>query len=124
MVNVRQSGTAAELELRRALHARGLRYRVDRPLLPGRRRRVDIAFGPARVAVFVDGCFWHGCPLHASWPSKNADFWRNKIETNRRRDEDTNAQLAKAGWQVVRVWEHDDPAIAADRIEALVRHAA
>ena len=123
MKKVRQTGTAAEMELRRALHARGLRYRVDAPVLPDKRRRVDIAFSSARVAVFVDGCFWHGCPDHATWPASNADFWRQKIETNQRRDRDTDAQLRKAGWQVLRVWEHENAAQAATRVEALVRGA-
>ena len=121
MKKVRRSGTSAEMDLRRALHARGLRYRVNAPVLPDKRRRVDIAFLSARVAVFVDGCFWHGCPEHATWPVNNPDFWREKIETNRRRDRDTDAQLEKAGWRVVRVWEHEDPGLAATHIETLVR---
>jgi len=123
MKKVRRAGTSAEMELRRALHARGLRYRVNAPVLPDKRRRVDIAFPAARVAVFVDGCFWHGCPEHATWPASNADFWRQKIETNRRRDRDTDAQLREAGWQVLRVWEHEDPETMAIRIEARVRAA-
>jgi DNA mismatch endonuclease, patch repair protein len=123
MKKVRRAGTSAEMELRRALHARGLRYRVNVPVLPDKRRRVDIAFSAARVAVFVDGCFWHGCPEHATWPASNADFWRRKIETNQRRDRDTDAQLRNRGWQVVRVWEHEDPEQMATRIENLVRAA-
>jgi DNA mismatch endonuclease, patch repair protein len=123
MKKVRRTGTSAEMELRRALHARGLRYRVNAAALPDKRRRVDIAFPATRVAVFVDGCFWHGCPDHATWPASNADFWRQKIETNRRRDRDTDAQLQNAGWQVLRIWEHEDPASAADRIESAVRDA-
>jgi DNA mismatch endonuclease (patch repair protein) len=98
-----------------------LRYRVDRPVLRELRRRPDIVFNPARVAVFVDGCFWHGCPQHATWPKHNADFWREKIETNRQRDVDTDLRFEGAGWQVVRVWEHEDVMAAADRIETLVR---
>gem|GEM_PF-932800 len=121
MAAVRRSDTSAELRLRRELHARGLRYRVDVPVLPDRRRRADIVFRTQRVVVFVDGCFWHGCPQHASWPAKNAEFWRQKIEANRRRDTDTNARLEGVGWRVVRIWEHDDPSRAADRIEALIR---
>ncbi len=113
--------TKAEIELRRILHRRGLRYRVDQPVLPGVRRRVDLVFARARVAVMVDGCFWHGCPEHATWPAHNADFWREKIESNRLRDRDTDERLDEAGWLVVRVWEHTDPLEAADRIEALVR---
>jgi len=112
--------TSPEVRLRRALHAAGLRYRVDRAVLPGLRRRPDIVFGPARVAVFVDGCFWHGCPEHATWPKNNAEFWREKIETNRQRDRDTDRRFAEAGWQVVRVWEHEDPLRAASEIQSLV----
>jgi len=113
--------TAPEIALRRELHARGLRFRVDRAVLPDRRRRVDIVFGPARVAAMIDGCFWHGCPEHGTSPKANAWFWRDKIATNQRRDRDTDLRLADAGWTVVRVWEHEDPVLAADRIEAIVR---
>jgi len=113
--------TKPELQLRHALFERGLRYKVDRVVLPDVRRRADLVFTRARVAVFVDGCFWHGCPEHATWPAHNASFWREKIETNRRRDRDTDDRLAEAGWQVVRVWEHENVATAADRIEQLVR---
>jgi DNA mismatch endonuclease (patch repair protein) len=113
--------TAPEVKLRRLLHAAGLRYRIDRPALPGLRRRPDIVFGPSKVAVFVDGCFWHGCPEHATWPKNNAEFWRKKIETNRERDRDTDQRLGDAGWEVIRVWEHEDPAPAASRIERIVR---
>lgn len=121
MSRTRRRDTKPELELRRALHARGLRFRVDRSVLADRRRRPDIVFGPARVVVFVDGCFWHGCPEHATWPASNPDFWREKIETNRLRDRDTDERLAAEGWEVVRVWEHEEPTAAADRIERLVR---
>ncbi len=113
--------TRPEIALRSVLHRRGLRFRVDRAVLPDRRRRADIVFGPLRVAIFVDGCFWHGCPEHGSWPKANSEFWRDKIETNRRRDEDTNERLQVEGWAVVRVWEHEDPGVAADRIEQLLR---
>lgn len=113
--------TAPEIALRRELHARGLRFRVDRAVLPDRRRRVDIVFGLARVAAMIDGCFWHGCPEHGTSPKANASFWRDKITTNQRRDRDTNLRLAEAGWLVVRVWEHEDPVLAADRIETVVR---
>lgn len=113
--------TKAELELRRILHRRGLRYLVDRQVVEGVRRRADLVFPRARVAVMVDGCFWHGCPEHATWPAHNAEFWQEKIETNRQRDRDTDQRLSEAGWDVVRVWEHEDPREAADRIERLVR---
>jgi DNA mismatch endonuclease, patch repair protein len=123
MKKVRRADTSAEMQVRRLLHARGLRYRVDCPVLSDKRRRVDIAFPSARVAVFVDGCFWHGCPEHATWPASNAGFWRQKIETNRRRDRDTDEQLRKAGWQVIRIWEHEDPEQVATQVETLVRSA-
>ncbi len=116
MVRTGRRDTKPEVELRRALHARGLRFRVDRPVLRGVRRRADIVFGPAHVAVFVDGCFWHGCPVHATWPQKNADFWREKIETNRLRDRDTDRRLQEAGWKVIRIWEHEHIDQAADRV--------
>lgn len=114
--------TAPEVALRRELYARGLRFRVDRAVLPDlRRRRMDIVFGPARVAVLVDGCFWHGCPEHATQPKANAEFWREKLRRNIERDRDTDEQLRCAGWLVIRVWEHEDATAAADRIETSVR---
>ena len=112
--------TGVELALRRALHALGLRYRVHRRPIAGVRREADVVFTRARVAVFVDGCFWHGCPEHVTWPKTNPEFWRAKIETNRGRDRDTDARLAAAGWRVVRVWEHEDPATAAARVRAVI----
>jgi DNA mismatch endonuclease (patch repair protein) len=113
--------TPAELRLRSELHRAGLRYRVDRRVLTGTRRRADIVFTAARVAVFVDGCFWHGCPDHGSWPKRNAVWWKEKIESNRRRDADTDARLEAEGWVSVRVWEHEDAGTAAARIVGLVR---
>ena len=116
----RRRDTAAEIAIRRALHAGGLRFRVDRPVLPGMRRRADIVFVTAKVAVFVDGCFWHCCPIHRTHPRANAKWWAAKLEANRRRDGDTNRQLRKAGWMVTRVWEHEAPEDAAARIIKLV----
>lgn len=113
MARVHQRGTDVEIELRRALHALGLRYRLQVPLLTKPRRVVDIVFPGPRVAVFVDGCFWHGCPLHATWPKENAEFWRAKIEANRARDADTTRRLRELGWEVIRVWSHEDPVEAA-----------
>lgn len=112
--------TAPEVALRRRLHAMGLRFRVHRRLLSNRRRTTDIVFGPAKVAVYVDGCFWHGCPQHYREPMHNADYWRPKIERNRARDEETDAALRSLGWEVVRVWEHEEVGQAAARIAALV----
>lgn len=112
--------THPELALRRLLHARGLRFRVDRPILASA-RRADIVFSTAKVAVFVDGCFWHHCPIHRTFPKANAAWWAEKLRTNRRRDLDTNRKLRKAGWHVERVWEHEAPLKAAERIIALLR---
>jgi len=94
---------------------------VHRPLLPNRRYKVDIAFPRQRVAVFVDGCFWHGCPEHSRPTKSHTKWWADKIEANRQRDAHTTEALADAGWVVVRIWEHEDPADAAERIETVVR---
>lgn len=123
MAKVRQKGTGAEVELRHELYRNGLRYRVGYVVMQRPRRVADIAFPGLRIAVFVDGCFWHGCPEHASWPKQNAEFWRHKIETNRSRDADTDARLEANGWKVVRVWEHDSPVTAAEAISKLVAEA-
>ncbi|MFF4100358.1 very short patch repair endonuclease [Streptomyces sp. NPDC001903] len=121
MSRQRSKNTGIEIALRSALHAAGLRYRVHRRPVKGVRREADIVFGPARVAVFVDGCFWHGCPEHATWPRRNAEFWRAKIEGNRARDHDTDRRLADSGWLSVRVWEHETVQEAAARVDGIVR---
>jgi DNA mismatch endonuclease, patch repair protein len=115
----RRRDTKPELLLRSALWQRGLRYRVDYPVV-GRRRRADIAFTRAKVAVFVDGCFWHGCPQHGTLPKNNADWWRAKLTANITRDRTTDRYLQEAGWLVMRFWEHDDPSGAADKVEQAV----
>jgi len=107
-----------EVALRKELHQRGLRFRVNLPGLPG---RPDIAFTKARVAVFVDGCFWHACPEHGVLPKNNRAWWQAKLEGNISRDERKDAELAELGWRVVHVWEHEPVTEAADRIEALWR---
>ncbi len=121
MLAARQRDTAPEMALRSAIHRRGLRYRVDVSPIEGLGRRADVVFRPTRVAVFVDGCFWHGCPIHGTWPKANAEFWREKIERNRQRDADTDRRLAEVGWKVIRVWEHEDPEEAAEKICEVVR---
>jgi DNA mismatch endonuclease (patch repair protein) len=121
MQQQRRRDTRPELELRRALHAAGLRYRVERPVIPGMRRRADIVFGPAKVAVFVDGCFWHMCPQHATAPKANANWWREKLERNRARDRESDRLLHEQGWFPVRVWEHEDMAEAALTVADVVR---
>ena len=117
-----QRDTRPELALRRLLHARGLRYLVDAPLpLSGSRRRSDLTFVRARVVVFVDGCFWHGCPEHATRPRSNAAWWGEKLAANKARDADTDARMREAGWIVVRIWEHEPADRAANMVEAVVR---
>lgn len=119
MTRQRRRDTKPEMSIRRLLHARGLRYRVDAPL-PGMRRRADLVFRSSRVAVFVDGCFWHGCPEHGTTPKKNAAWWTEKIDTNVKRDRDTDRRLTADGWVVVRIWEHDAPQVAAARVGEIV----
>jgi DNA mismatch endonuclease, patch repair protein len=122
MENQQRRDTAPELALRHELWHRGLRYRVDvAPMSSSRRRRADLVFTGARVAVFVDGCFWHGCPHHGTLPKTNGPWWRAKLAANKERDADTDRLLAADHWRVIRVWEHEDPARAASRIERLVR---
>jgi DNA mismatch endonuclease (patch repair protein) len=111
--------TAAEVGLRRALHRRGLRYRLQVRLLP--RRTCDIVFSRARVVVDVRSCFWHRCPIHHSMPKSNPEWWEAKLSRTVARDAETTTRLAELGWTVVVVWEHDDHDDAADRIAALVR---
>ena len=115
----RRQDTKPELLLRSELHAEGLRYRVHHPL-PGLRRRADVAFPKARVAVFVDGCFWHRCPQHGTQPGNNGEWWEAKLAGNVERDRDTDRQLAKMGWRVIRVWEHEATNQAAQRIARMV----
>lgn len=103
----------AELAVRRLLHAAGYRYRIHYPVLGLPRRTIDIAFTRAKVAVFIDGCFWHDCPEHGTRPISNASWWAAKLDANVARDRDTTAHLERAGWLVLRVWEHEPPQAAA-----------
>jgi DNA mismatch endonuclease (patch repair protein) len=112
--------TEPELALRRAVHALGLRYRVSARPLASVRRTADLVFTTEKVAVFLDGCFWHGCLTHHTVAAANARFWADKVKDNRTRDRDTDSQLVAAGWVSVRIWEHEDPIQAAERIHALV----
>lgn len=117
----RTRDTAPEIALRRELHRRGMRYRVDMAPPGTGRRRADVVFTRARVAVFVDGCFWHRCPEHSMAPKSNAAWWQEKFDRNVKRDREVDASLAEAGWTVVRVWEHEDPEAAADRVAAALQ---
>jgi DNA mismatch endonuclease, patch repair protein len=117
----RSRDTRPELALRSRLHALGLRYRVAVRPIPSIRRTADVVFTRPRVAVFVDGCYWHGCAQHHRPAKKNVEFWTQKIDQNRKRDAETDQLLEQAGWSVVRVWEHEDPLLAAQRILQAVR---
>jgi DNA mismatch endonuclease, patch repair protein len=118
MQRMPRSSSGPEMAIRRELHGRGLRFRVNHPRLPG---RPDIAFTAARIAVFIDGCFWHSCPDHSVLPKNNRDWWRSKLERNVERDREKDALLEKLGWTVLHVWEHKEPLEAADEIEQLWR---
>lgn len=113
-------GTAPEMALRRELHARGRRYRVCYPVPGASRLSIDIAFIRARLAVFVDGCYWHGCPAHGTRPQSNSSWWVQKFAANKARDEDTNSLLEEEGWRVLRLWEHPDVSEGVDLLESLL----
>jgi DNA (cytosine-5)-methyltransferase 1 len=119
MLNTKRRDTKPELELRSALHRLGLRFRVDVPI-NGSRRRSDIVLTRDKVVVYVDGCFWHGCPEHGTIPKQNRQWWIDKLVANRQRDDDTDADLAAHGWTVLRFWEHEDPLGAAAAVRDVV----
>lgn len=124
MSTLARRDTKPEVALRRELHRRGLRFRVQVSVPGNRRRTIDIAFTRTKLAVFVDGCFWHGCPQHRNEPRTNAEWWSWKVDRNTIRDRDTDRLLAAAGWHVLRVWEHETPEDAADRVEQAWRRTA
>ncbi|MEU4167582.1 very short patch repair endonuclease [Streptomyces sp. NPDC026665] len=110
--------TAPEIAVRRLLHSSGLRYRVNVPVPGMPRRTIDIVFGKAKLAVFMDGCFWHGCPEHATHPKANAEWWRAKLNKNMTRDRETTDHLLALGWTVLRFWEHESSSEVARTIQA------
>jgi DNA mismatch endonuclease, patch repair protein len=117
----RRRDTKPEVAIRSALHRLGLRFRVDHPVrLSARTVRPDIVFTKRRLAVFVDGCFWHRCPIHGSLPQRNADYWLPKLDRNVQRDFADVAALSSAGWRVLRVWEHEHPEQIAERIAGAI----
>lgn len=120
MTATRRRDTPKELAVRRALHARGFRYRVDRAPIVGLRSRADLVFSGARVAVYVHGCFWHRCAVHGTTPKANRAWWLEKLEANRRRDDATREQLERAGWAVEVIWEHEDVDDAVERVALLI----
>jgi DNA mismatch endonuclease (patch repair protein) len=119
----RSRDTSPEMAVRRELHRRGLRYRVALAAIPASRRTIDIAFTKARVAVMIDGCFWHGCPEHHQAPRTNAEFWLKKLTENKARDAETTSILQAAGWQVLRFWEHESVAFVVESIAKAVAKA-
>lgn len=120
----RRRDTKPEQALRSALHAQGLRFRKDLPTRAGDRLiRPDVVFPRQRIAVFLDGCYWHACPEHGTSPRRNATYWSWKLERNVQRDLAVNEALADAGWRVIRIWEHEHPDAAAAQIAAHVRRA-
>lgn len=122
MLGNRRRDTKPEVALRSALHAAGLRFRKDYRLdVGGLRLRPDIVFTRAKVAVFVDGCFWHSCPAHGNQPSRNADYWIPKLARNVERDREQDATLAAHGWTSIRIWEHENPIETAIRVGEIVR---
>jgi len=124
MVANRSKNTAPELAVRSILHARGLRYRIHIRPLPELRRSADIVFTRRKVAVFIDGCFWHGCPKHFVMPRANIDYWAPKFERNQRRDREVDERLRAAGWTVLRFWEHQTPTAVASAIERVITEAS
>ena len=114
MSRQKTADTRPEMAVRRELHRRGLRFRINTKYLPG---RPDIVFTRARIVVQVDGCFWHGCPDHGVIPKANAAWWEAKLRTNRERDIRNDRLLTEDGWLVIRVWEHESPIQIADRVE-------
>ncbi len=119
----RSRDTKPELAVRSAVHRRGIRFRVSTRPQPELPRTADLVLRKSRVAVFVDGCFWHGCPDHGTQPATNREYWSDKIARNVERDVETTDYLQQAGWTVLRFWEHEDPESAADRIQESVVEA-
>lgn len=121
MKAVRRSGTLAELKIRKELDKLGIPYEVQERPISTLNRKADILFRESRIAVFIDGCFWHGCPIHGTKAKSNEIFWSTKIQTNIQRDEDTNRLLQEQGWLVVRIWEHENPEEAVHHIATLLK---
>jgi DNA mismatch endonuclease (patch repair protein) len=122
MKNQRQGDTRPEMALRKILFRKGYRYRVNRAPLPGLKCRADLVFPSKKVAVFVDGCFWHVCPEHGTWPKNNAAWWKEKLEANQRRDKKVNAMLTDHGWLPFRIWEHENPETAAAKVGEILKN--
>lgn len=124
MSGLKRRDNEGELTVRRLLHAAGYRYRIHFPVPDRPRRTIDVAFTRARVAIFIDGCFWHGCSEHGTAPTSNRSWWAAKLAANQARDADTTAALKRQGWQVIRAWEHEDPNDVEAEVIACLRRVA
>ncbi|MBQ1096994.1 very short patch repair endonuclease [Streptomyces sp. b94] len=120
MQAIRSRDTKPEKIIRRLVHAKGLRYRVAARPVPELRRTADLVFRPTKVAVFIDGCYWHGCPEHYVPPRTNSGYWSEKVLRNVERDRDTDRKLREAGWLVLRFWEHEPSDSCAQKITDIV----
>lgn len=123
MLGNRGKDTSPELAVRRLLHRTGLRYRVDVRPIQQLRRKADVVFPRKKIAVFIDGCFWHACPEHFAWPKSNVEYWQKKIGGNKARDIETSAELESQGWTVLRYWSHDPPEAIAHDVQRAVERA-
>jgi len=121
MQSTRQRNTPLEMRLRSILHNLGLRFVTHRRVIKDLPRTADIVFRGPRLAIFVDGCFWHGCPVHGTTPTANRNWWSKKIATNRQRDHDTVRRIRSLGWEAIRIWGHEDPQQAALRIATVLK---
>jgi DNA mismatch endonuclease (patch repair protein) len=120
MQSNRGKDTALEISIRSGLHKAGLRFRKHRRPMPDLRCVADVVFPRERLAIFIDGCFWHGCPDHATRPASNREWWASKLDRNLERDAQNEARLQEAGWMVLRIWEHEGVAEAVGRVAALL----
>lgn len=121
MKAVRSKNTAPEKALQTALRSKGLNFQINVKPIKYLNRKADIVINAAKVAIFVDGCFWHGCPIHGTHSKANPEFWENKIAQNKSRDLDTNYELKKYGWKVIRIWEHEDPELVSKMIFGIIK---
>lgn len=123
MRELREGDTKPEIAVRKLLYSSGCRYRIHYRIPEIPRRSIDIAFPKAKLAVFIDGCFWHGCAIHKTIPKNNRAWWQEKILSNKKRDSDTNERLGAAGWLVLRFWEHDSPDLVVHTINEMLRES-
>lgn len=121
MEAAKPKNTLPEIKLQTALAELGINFETDVKPIEDLHRRADVLIREGKIAIFVDGCFWHGCPIHGTQAKANAEFWADKIKRNQERDLDTNEHLEAAGWTVIRIWEHEDPNDAAKQIADIIK---